>query len=208
MVYNGHQERKMKKAVIFCIIFAVVASFAFAAPFGIEFGWFLTDLEANGIRYYDYSDEHFVALIPPFEYWLLSYYFADYNQDGIYCVSAATNDLTSGPDGDVLWSNYNQIIKDFYAFYGMPNMIVDYYSTPELKKPANFMVGLANDAIKISTIWFVDDYAITLNLLAYDEKTGIVSCEVTRYRDSITYFNDLKSTYGAFFPVTKDDIPW
>ena len=85
---------------------------------------------------------------------------------------------------------------------------MDYYSSAELKKPSNFMVGLANDAIKISTIWFVDEYAISLNIAGYDEKTGIISCEVTKYRDSITYFSDLKKNYGAYFPATKDDIPW
>ena len=198
----------MKKTVILCLLLIVAASFAFAAPFGIEFGWFLMDLEANGIRYYDYSDEHFVALIPPFEYWMLSYYFADYNQDGIYCVSAASNDITTSSDGAELWSNYSQIIKDFYAFYGMPHLIVDYYATADLKKPANFMMGLSNDAIRISTIWFIDEYAITLSILGYDEKTGIISCEVTRYKDSLSYFSELKTNYGAFIPITKDDIPW
>ena len=198
----------MKKTVILCLVFVFAASLAFAAPFGLEFGWFLNDLDANGILYYDYSDEHYVALLPPFDYWLMQKYFADYNQNGIYCVVAATDDLATGPDGDVLWSYYHQIIKDFYAFYGMPNMILDYYANADLKKPSNFMAGLVNDTIRISTIWFVDEYAITLNILGYDDKTGAISCEVTRYRDSISYFDDLRKNFGAFFCVTKDDIPW
>ncbi len=199
----------MKRLLLVAIITIVAVSAAFAGPFGIELGWGLQDLENNGIRYQNYPDEKFAAVLPPFDYMPLPYYFVDYDADGIYCITAVTDDITTKSDGTELWGMFNGILKDFCAMYGLPNQIVDYYADAELKKPANFMAGLANGAIRIGAFWFIDKYAILLNIVGFEDmQTGAISCEVWEYKNVITYFEDLRNSMGSFFPQTKADLPW
>lgn len=199
----------MKKTIILALVLVICASCAFAAPFGIEIGWTLDDLIKNGIRFNNYPDESFVALLPPFDYYGLPYYFADYDADGIYCVSACSEDITtSTSEGLELWTYFTEIIKDFNSFYGLPHLCIDYYASKTYEKPSYFMSGLGTDNIKECCVWFVDDLAIFLNMYADSENVGLIACEIWRYKDVIDYFNQMKTDYKGIIPQTKADIPW
>ncbi|MBO4388019.1 MAG: hypothetical protein J5785_01100 [Spirochaetales bacterium] len=199
----------MKRFIVCLLISVVLSASLLAGPFGVELGWSVGDLARNGIRYEDHKDDHYVAFEPPFAYYYMPNYYADYDQDGIYCVSCFTNTIQTQKDGTELWTYYKGIQEDFNALYGLPYMIVDYYASDALRnQPQNFTLGLVNGAIKILTVWFIDMYVIMMDIYAYSETEGDICCEVWEYSKIASYLGDLKNEYTVIYPQTKADIPW
>lgn len=148
-------EVEMKKLFL-AMIFVVISSFVYAAPFGLKMGMTVEEIAEQCEEEPSYVKDDIYLVKPRKKHPLFSYYAVYVNEKtGLYQIRAISDSVTCNKYGTEIQNAFNSVKDRIAKTYGKPQIInkVDSAISSFLQKDEYWFQTLKDGSRQLSAVW-------------------------------------------------------
>lgn len=148
-------EVEMKKLFL-AMIFGIILSFAYAAPFGLKMGMTVEEIAEQCEEEPSYVKDDIYLVKPIKKHPLFSYYAVYVNEKtGLYQIRAISDSVTCNKYGTEIQNAFNSVKDRIAKTYGKPQIInkVDSAISSFLQKDEYWFQTLKDGSRQLSAVW-------------------------------------------------------
>ena len=184
--------RKMKKLFL-ALIFGLLSTFIYAAPFGLKMGMTIDEIAEQCEEEPSFVKDDIYWVKPIKSHPLFSYYAVYVSEKtGLYQIRAISDSVTCNKYGTEIQNAFNSVKDRISKTYGKPRIInkVDSTISSFLQKDEYWFQTLKNGARQLSAIWG-ENTELTDNLISV-----ALDCVADNYEDAhlVLYYYFTNST--------------
>ena len=152
---TGALGGKMKKKIL-ALIFGIISTFLYAAPFGLKIGMTIEEIAEQCEEEPSFVKDDIYLIKPIKKHPLFSYYAVYVSEKtGLYQIRAISDSVTCNDYGTEIQNEFNNVKDRIAKTYGKPRIInkVDASLSDYMKQDKNWFYNLKNGAQQLSAIW-------------------------------------------------------
>ena len=181
------------KKLFFAIIFGLLSTFIYAAPFGLKMGMTIEEIAEQCEEEPSFVKDDIYLVKPIKKHPLFSYYAVYVSEKtGLYQIRAISDSVTCNKYGTEIQNAFNSVKDRISKTYGKPRIInkVDSTISSFLQKDEDWFHTLKDGARQLSAIWG-ENTELTDNLISV-----ALDCVADNYEDAhlVLYYYFTNST--------------
>jgi len=144
------------KKLFFALIFGLLSTFIYAAPFGLKMGMTIEEIAEQCEEEPSFVKDDIYLVKPIKKHPLFSYYAVYVNEKtGLYQIRAISDSMTCNAYGTEIQNAFNSVKDRIAKTYGKPRIInkVDASLSDYMKQDKYWFYNLKNGAQQLSAIW-------------------------------------------------------
>ena len=144
------------KKLFFALIFGLLSTFIYAAPFGLKMGMTIEEIAEQCEEEPSFVKDDIYLIKPVKKHPLFSYYAVYVNEKtGLYQIRAISDSMTCNDYGTEIQNAFNSVKDRIAKTYGKPRIInkVDASLSDYMKQDKHWFYNLKNGAQQLSAIW-------------------------------------------------------
>ena len=144
------------KKLFFALIFGLISTFIYAAPFGLKMGMTIEEIAEQCEEEPSFVKDDIYLIKPIKKHPLFSYYVVYVNEKtGLYQIRAISDSMTCNDYGTEIQNAFNSVKDRIAKTYGKPRIInkVDASLSDYMKQDKYWFYNLKNGAQQLSAIW-------------------------------------------------------
>ena len=144
------------KKIFLALIFGIISTFLYAAPFGLKIGMTIEEIAEQCEEEPSFVKDDIYLIKPIKKHPLFSYYAVYVSEKtGLYQIRAISDSVTCNDYGTEIQNEFNNVKDRIAKTYGKPRIInkVDASLSDYMKQDKNWFYNLKNGAQQLSAIW-------------------------------------------------------
>ena len=142
------------KKLFFALIFGLLSTFIYAAPFGLKMGMTIEEIAEQCEEEPSFAKDDIYFIKPVKKHPLFSYYAVYVNEKtGLYQIRAISDSMTCNDYGTEIQNAFNSVKDRIAKTYGKPRIINKVDPTSIWKDDKYWFQALKDGARQLSAIW-------------------------------------------------------
>ena len=144
------------KKIFLALIFGIISTFLYAAPFGLKIGMTIEEIAEQCEEEPSFVKDDIYLIKPIKKHPLFSYYAVYVSEKtGLYQIRAISDSVTCNDYGTEIQNEFNNVKDRIAKTYGKPRIInkVDASLSDYMKQDKNWFYNLKNGAQQLSATW-------------------------------------------------------
>ncbi len=142
------------KKLFFALIFGLISTFIYAAPFGLKMGMTIEEIAEQCEEEPSFVKDDIYFIKPVKKHPLFSYYAVYVNEKtGLYQIRAISDSMTCNDYGTEIQNAFNSVKDRIAKIYGKPRIINKVDPTSIWKDDKYWFQALKDGARQLSAIW-------------------------------------------------------